>query len=161
MDSPGASFCWLAAWGDVCVIDLISARIWFDGGRLSVGLAVHCQAESVLAGGQDDRALASSTTAACAACRASWGCGLESGGRGAGVAWACSSTATAATTATEAGGGCDVEGEAMHSGFGRGRQRGLLPDGLDVDGFGVYWRDWSVAGGAGFDGSCAVDELEF
>ncbi len=68
--------------------------------------------------------------------------------------------ATTSATAKAAAGGCDVEGEAMHSGCGRGRLRGLLPDGLHVDGFGVDWRDWRVAGGAGADGSCAVDELE-
>jgi hypothetical protein len=37
---PGAFGCWLAAWGHVCVIDLISARVRFDGGRLGVGLSV-------------------------------------------------------------------------------------------------------------------------
>ena len=115
-----------------------------------------------MAGRQDDRASASTTAAARAACRTSWSGGLKSGGWGAGVARGRRSTtaATTAASAAEAGGGCDVEGKAVHSGRGCGRLRGLLPDGLDIDGFGIHWDDGSVAGGAGFDGSGAVDKLE-
>ena len=114
-----------------------------------------------MAGRQHDQALPRATTATCAASWASWRCGLKSGRWRAGVARGWSSTTAAASTASaEAAGGSDVEGEAMHSGCGCGGQRGLLPDGLNVDGLGVYGSDWSVAGSAGLDGSGAVDELE-
>ena len=121
-----------------------SARVRLDFGRLRIALAVYSKFHGVFAGCK--HFWPAPLACACLAARGARWRSFAAGRRRAGIMrrrCSCSAKASAAAL------GRNIQYRTVHAGSGRGRQRRLFPNRLDVDGFCINRLHRRVAGNAG------------